>query len=149
MHQTASKFGKCVTKKWFNVQNCISYHFMLRFLEKTLDSTFAPTGSVHNYTRTHTHPFNGPFSGTTQVSRYRKGNTIWIFVKQETLSGSGISWAECKSAPRCRQITTPAPHYSLFLQAGCPSYRRTSSVKALKVTSSEGNLGYKISANMI
>ena len=23
--------------------------------------------------RTHTHPFNGPFSGTTQVSRYQKG----------------------------------------------------------------------------
>ena len=26
-------------------------------------------------THTHTHPFNGPFSGTTQVSRYQKGNT--------------------------------------------------------------------------
>ena len=25
--------------------------------------------------RTHTHPFNGPFSGTTQVSRYQKGKT--------------------------------------------------------------------------
>jgi len=24
---------------------------------------------------THTHPFNGPFSGTTQVSRYQKGET--------------------------------------------------------------------------
>jgi len=24
---------------------------------------------------THTHPFNGPFSGFTQVSRYQKGNT--------------------------------------------------------------------------
>jgi len=24
-------------------------------------------------TRTHTHPFNGPFSGTIQVSRYQKG----------------------------------------------------------------------------
>ena len=23
----------------------------------------------------HTHPFNGPFSGTTQVSRYQKGKT--------------------------------------------------------------------------
>ena len=26
-------------------------------------------------THTHTHPFNGPLSGTTQVSRYQKGNT--------------------------------------------------------------------------
>ena len=30
------------------------------------------------------------------------------------MSGSGISWAICKSAPRCRQITTPAPHHSGF-----------------------------------
>jgi len=53
----------------------------------------------------HTHPFNGPFSGTTQVSRYQKGKKIWILLKQETVSGSGISWALCKSAPRSRQIT--------------------------------------------
>ena len=26
-------------------------------------------------THTHTHPFNGPLSGTTQVGRYQKGNT--------------------------------------------------------------------------
>jgi len=37
-----------------------------------------------------------------------------IILKQETVSGSGISWAICKSAPRSRQITTPAPHRSVF-----------------------------------
>ena len=30
------------------------------------------------------------------------------------MSGSGISWATCKSAPRSRQITTPVPHHSVF-----------------------------------
>jgi len=30
------------------------------------------------------------------------------------MSGSGIGWAICKSAPRCRQVTTPAPHHSVF-----------------------------------
>jgi len=30
------------------------------------------------------------------------------------MSGSGISWAICKSAPRSRQITMPAPHHSVF-----------------------------------
>ena len=30
------------------------------------------------------------------------------------MGGSGISWAICKSAPRSRQITTPAPHHSVF-----------------------------------
>jgi len=48
------------------------------------------------------------------------------------VNGSGIIWAVCKSAPRSRQITTPAPHHSVFLQAGCPSCCPTYSVKALK-----------------
>jgi len=43
-----------------------------------------------------------------------KVKPIWILLKQETVSGSGISWAICKSAPRSRQITTPAPHQSVF-----------------------------------
>jgi len=29
----------------------------------------------YGYYRTHTHPFNSPLSGTTQVSRYQKGKT--------------------------------------------------------------------------
>ena len=57
---------------------------------------------------------------------------IWILLEQETVSGSGISWAVCNSAPCSRQITMPAPHHSVFLQAGCPSCRPTNSVKALK-----------------
>jgi len=35
-------------------------------------------------------------------------------MKQETVSGSGISWAICKFAPRSRQITLPGPHHSVF-----------------------------------
>ena len=44
----------------------------------------------------------------------RKVIPIWILLKQETVSGSGISWAICKSAFRSRQMTTPAPHHSVF-----------------------------------
>ena len=47
------------------------------------------------------------------------------------MSGSGISWAICKSASRSRQITTPATHRSVFLQAGCPFCRPTNSVNAI------------------
>ena len=65
-------------------------------------------------THTHTHPFNGPFSRTTRVSRYQKGKTNLILLKQETVSGSGISWAICKFAPSSRQVTMPAPHHSGF-----------------------------------
>jgi len=44
----------------------------------------------------------------------RKVKPICILLKQQTVSGSGISWAVCKSAPRSRQITTPAHHRSVF-----------------------------------
>ena len=44
----------------------------------------------------------------------RKVKPIWIVLKQETVSGRGISWAICKSALHSRQITTPAPHHSVF-----------------------------------
>ena len=58
------------------------------------------------------------------MSQYQKGKTN---LKQETVSGSGISWAICKSAPRFRQIT-PAPHQSVFLQAGYPACHPTTRV---------------------
>ena len=63
---------------------------------------------------THTDTFNGPFPGLPRWAGTRKVKPIWILLKQETASGSGISWATCKSAPCSRQITTPAPHHSVF-----------------------------------
>ena len=59
----------------------------------------------------HTHPFNGPLSGWAGTGKVKP---IWILLKQETVSGSGISWATCKFPPRFRQITTPTPHHSVF-----------------------------------
>jgi len=65
--------------------------------------------------QTHTHtcitallPVLSGWAGT------RKVKPIWILLKQETVSGSGISWVVCKSAPRCRQITMPATDHSVF-----------------------------------
>jgi len=40
----------------------------------------------------------------------RKVKPIWILLKQETVSGSGISWAICKSA----SPLAPDPHHSVF-----------------------------------
>ena len=74
------------------------------------------------------HPFNGPLSGTTRMSRYQKGKPIWILLKQETVSGSGISWAICKSAPLSRQITMPVPHHSVFYRPDAlPATQQTAS----------------------
>ena len=65
---------------------------------------------------THTHPFDGPFPGLPRWAGTRKVKPIWILLKQETVSGSGIIWAICKSEPRSRQITTPTPHHSVFFR---------------------------------
>ena len=54
------------------------------------------------------------FPGLPRWAGTRKVKLIWILLKQEIVSGSGISWAIRKSAPRSRQITKPAPHHSVF-----------------------------------
>ena len=74
------------------------------------------------YRLTHTH---------TRLTDFFPGLPGWILLKQETVSGSGISWTICKSASRSRQ---PCQHPTTqsYLQAGCPSCRPTNSVKALK-----------------
>jgi len=65
--------------------------------------------------------FTAPWilSGTTRVNRYQKGKTrkvktIWIYWS-EIVSGSGISWAVCKPAPRTRQITMPESPTQFFI----------------------------------
>ena len=63
---------------------------------------------------THTHNLTALFPGFPGWAGTRKVKLIWILLKQETASGSGISWAICKSTPRSRQITMPAPQHSVF-----------------------------------
>ena len=66
------------------------------------------------------HPFNGgngPLSGTTRVSRYQKGKINLDLLQQEIVSGSGISWAMCKSAPRPDRPNHANTQPLSFLQA--------------------------------
>jgi len=42
------------------------------------------------------------FPGTIWVSQYQKSKTNLDLLEQEIVSGSGISWAICKSAPYSR-----------------------------------------------
>ena len=65
------------------------------------------------HTHTHTH-LTALFPVLPRWASTRKVKLIWILLKQETVSSSGISWVICKSAPHSRQITTPAPHQSVF-----------------------------------
>ena len=73
------------------------------------------TNLPHHTNTTHTHTrLTTLCLLTSRVSRYQKRKPICILLKQETVSGSGIHWAICKSAPRSRRITMPAPHCSVF-----------------------------------
>jgi len=89
------------------------------------------------YTHTYTHPFNGPFSRTTQVSRHQKGKTNLDFTEERD---SEWQWHQLGHMKVCTslQADNHASNPPLsFLQAGCPSCRPTNSVKALEYTSSE------------
>ena len=81
---------------------------------------------------THTHPFNGPLSGTTRVSQYQKGKTNLDFSEAKD---SEWQWHRLDHMQVCTSLQTDNhANTSLlsFLQAGCPSCRPTNSVKALK-----------------
>jgi len=81
---------------------------------------------------THTHPFNGPFSGTTRVVWYQKGKTNLDFTEARD---NGRQWHQLGHIQVCTSLQTDN-HTSTstlsFLQAGCPSCHPTNSVKALK-----------------
>ena len=74
------------------------------------------------------HTFSGPLSGTTQVSRNQKGKTNLDFTEARD---SECQWHQLGHMQVCTSlqtdITTPAPHHSVFLQAGCPSCQQRQS----------------------
>ena len=112
---------------------------MLRYIKyiSTLQAIQCHEKSDNNkmyqwHTHTHTHPFNGSFSGTTQVSRYQKGKTNLDFTEARD---SEWQWHQLGLMQASTLLQTDnhtsTPPLS-FLQAGCPSCRPTNSVKALK-----------------
>ena len=78
------------------------------------------------------------FPGLPGGAGTRKVKPIWILLKQETVSGSGISWAICMSASRSRQITMPVPHHSSFFTGRMPFLPPNQQRQ-----STEGITGYK------
>jgi len=88
-------------------------------------------------THTHTH-LTALFPGLLGWAGTRKVKPIRILLKQETVSGSGISWAICKFAPRSRQITMPAPHHSVFFTGRMPFLPPNQQCQSTEGTSTEG-----------
>ena len=117
---------RCVRPRHLNTQpanQTASTIPLLSLLVKTVKKPILAVRHTHTHTHTHTHLLNGPLFRTTRVGQYQKSKTNLDF-----------NGTRCKSAPRSRQVTTPEPHHSVFLQAGCPSCCPTNSVKALKAS---------------
>jgi len=55
------------------------------------------------YNCPHTHPFNGPFSGTTRVSRYQKGKTYLDFTEAKD---SEWQWHQLGHMQVCTSLQT-------------------------------------------
>ena len=101
----------CLSKQYihthdYTTTNCSLYqqnHGISRFLAET----------CMLLRHTHTHPFNGPFSGTTQVTRYQKGKTNLDFTEARE---SEWQWHQLghMQVSTSLQTTTPAPHRSVF-----------------------------------
>jgi len=76
-----------------------------------------------------TQPIHGPFSGTTQVSRYQKGKTNLDLTEARD---SGWQWHQLGQMQVCTLLQTVKPHLHPTTPGQCPSCRQTNSVKALK-----------------
>jgi len=86
------------------------------------DYYYIPVNShtIHQlHTLTHT-LLTALFPGLPRQAGTRNVKPMWIFLKQETVSGSVISWATCKSASRSRQITMSVPHHTKFFTGWMP-----------------------------
>jgi len=57
----------------------------------------------------------------------------------DKVSGSGIRWAICKSAPHSRHITTPAPQHSVSYYANSTAYLITA-ISKVCILKTEGNM---------
>jgi len=96
---------------WDSLIYCMEPTTKKRKTEKLMCHAWPPQHLAHTE-----HPHTclmALFPGLPGWASTRKVKPIWILLKQKTVSGSGISWAVCKSVP-LRQITMPAPHHSVF-----------------------------------
>ena len=63
---------------------------------------------------THTHLFNGLFSGTTQVSRYQKGKTSLDFTEARDSEWQWHQLGIMQVSTSLQTDNTPAAHRSVF-----------------------------------
>ena len=80
---------------------------------------------MHRHTHTRLTALCPGLPGGPVAERWNQSGFYW---SKRQVSGSGIRWAICKSAPCSRQIITPAPHRSVFYRPDAlPATQPTSS----------------------
>jgi len=88
-------------------------------MDQSMDKKHVSKGIIFTYKPVY--PFNGPFSGTTRVSRYQKGKTNLDYTEARD---SEWQWHQLGHMQVCTWLQTDnhasTPPLS-FLQAGCPS----------------------------
>ena len=109
------RLGQCLHFKWAKSPIC-AVNWRPRVASFWWCTILATVAHIHTHTHTHTTIIRPSCisSRTTRVSWHQKGKTSLDLLEQEIVSGSGISWAICKSAPWPRHITMPASHHSVF-----------------------------------
>ena len=121
---------KCPHDHWLTNKAYLSV-ITVTNISKSFTYRMAAKNNWHRHTP-HTHPFNGPFFRTTQVSRYQKGKTNLDFTEARD---SEWQWHQLGHMQVCISLRTynhaSTPLLSC-LQAGCPSCHPSNSVKALK-----------------
>ena len=113
----------CVCVCCLCVRVCVCVHMRANF-----SIFFCCYLSMHLHT--YIHPFNGPFSRTTQMSRYQKGKTNQDFTETRD---SEWQWHQlghmqvCTSLQTDNHASTP-PHHSVFHRPGAfPAVQPTAS----------------------
>ena len=76
-------------------------------------------------THTHTHPFNGPMSGTTWVSQYQKGKTNLDFTEARDSEWQWHPLGHMQDSTSLQSENDASTPPLSFLQAGCPSCHPT------------------------
>ena len=99
-------------------------HLMLHIVMRLNDDL----KSIQNDIYTHTHTFNGPFSGTTRVSQYQKGKTNLNFTEA---SDSEWQWLQLGHMQVCTSLQTDnhasTPPLSFYRPDALPAAQSTAS----------------------
>jgi len=104
---------KCSFFVLYCTKRLFSSSIVLQLYRWLVRTTAIATVLTHTHTHTHNR-LTALCPGLPRWADTRKVKPIWILLKQETMSGSGISWAICKSAPCCRRQPRQHPTSQFF-----------------------------------